>query len=348
MILRTQPAHSTNWGQLVISPLARAEQSAAWRISICAALALPSLFTNQTLSGTVVLGPSSIPGTQLIPSHGPAKITYDVYAIDATHLKFIEMDTGGTLSGDAFSQTSTSMPSNTTLASTLLGNIATGGFMVTDGNGNIGTSTEDVNNSGNVSPAPINFTGTTTAGGTGRSNAGLLLMEIDGAGIMVGTALPQSSTASLATSQGYALNLSGTNLSTGFYLEVDDIAEFSTSNNGTNLTGVTDKDYAPQGTQNYASNLSGSYTPPDSSGRGQLAANASNTNNGTLNGGFGLTYYTVDGSTFPFIESDNGQAQVTVGVFLKQNSSSSGSGATRPHLFLIPPLVRPQISRQQK
>jgi hypothetical protein len=111
------------------------------------------------LTGSVVLGPSATPATQL--AAGGFTIIYDVYAIDASHLKFIEMDANGTISGDAFSQTSTAMPSGT-LAFTLVGGVtapvAAGGFMVTDGAGNITTaSTEDVNNAGSVSPMPISF-----------------------------------------------------------------------------------------------------------------------------------------------------------------------------------------------
>ena len=240
--------------------------------------------------------------------------------------------------------------------------------MVTDSAGNVSnSSTEDVNSTGSFSPSPITFSAQTSGvAGSGRltlalsgftggteyvaypSSAGLLLLEIDGTGaMMAGNALTQSSTDSLSTSQGYALNLSGTNLglTTGQPVEVDDIAEFATASSGTNLTGVTDENYAPGSVPNYALALSGSYSAPDSNGRGQLAANAGNKNNGTINGGFSLTYYTVDGTSFPFIESDNGQ--VTVGVFLKQNSSASSSAATRSHTFVLPTLVRPHLARKQ-
>ena len=332
-------------------------------------------YPDEALTGTVVAGPSSTPGTQLVaaPSGGAANfsITYDVYAIDASHLKFIEMDASGTLSGDAFAQSTTTIPVNATLAFTLLGGtsstvVATGGFMVMDANGNVTSGSEDVNNTGTFSVTPITtFSAQTTIGGAGRYtllfsgfgagmqyvaypiNGGLLLLEIDNSGSMAGNALQQSSTASLETSQGYAMNLSGTNLglTTGQPVEVDDIAEFATSGSGTNLTGVTDENYAPGAVPNYALALSGNYTAPDASGRGQLAANAGNSNNGTLNGGFSVTYYTVDGTSFPFIESDNGQ--VTVGVFLKQNSSASSSAATRSHMFIMPTLVRPHLARRQ-
>jgi hypothetical protein len=66
------------------------------------------------------------------------------------------MDTNRTLSGDAFSQTSTTIPTGT-LAFTLQGDlasdspIAAGGFMVTDGTGDItNASTEDFNDRRNA------------------------------------------------------------------------------------------------------------------------------------------------------------------------------------------------------
>ena len=122
------------------------------------------------LSGTFALGPSSTPATQLTASGASTyAITYDVFAVDSTHLKFIEMDANGTLSGDAFSQTSTTMPTGA-LAFTLIGSIGTstsftvttaGGFMVTDGAGNItNASSEDfINSSGTASTSPIGFSG---------------------------------------------------------------------------------------------------------------------------------------------------------------------------------------------
>jgi hypothetical protein len=148
-------------------------------------------------------------------------------------------------------------------------------------------------------------------------------------------------------SQGYGLNLSGTNLgaSTGQLAEVDDIAEFATAASGLTLTGIIDENFAPGSSPNYAVALSGPYTTP-SGGRGQLSANAGNSTNSTLNGGFGLNYYTVDGTTFPFIENDGGQ--IAAGVFVKQNSSASSSAATRAHMYVLPPMVRPRIARKQK
>lgn len=334
--------------------------------------------TTENLSGTFALGPSSTPATQ-ITATGSSNyaITYDVFAVDATHLKFIEMDANGTLSGDAFAQTSTTMPTGT-LAFTLIGAIGTatsftatsaGGFLVTDGNGNItSASSEDfINSSGTATTSPIGFTGQ-YAGAGGRysigplsgfegasafaaypSSGGVLLLEVDNSGMMAGAAYPQSSTAVPDPSQGYGLNLSGTNLgaATGSLAEVDDIAEFATASSGLTFTGIIDENSAPnsQG-QTYALALSsGSYTAP-SGGRGQLGATAGNSTSSTLNGGFSVDYYTVDGTTFPFIENDGGQ--IAAGVFVKQNSSASSSAATRAHMYVLPSVLRPRTVRKQK
>jgi hypothetical protein len=324
-----------------------------------------------TLAGTFALGPSSTPATQVTATGASTyPITYDVFAVDTTHLKFIEMDANGTLSGDAFAQTSVTMPTGT-LAFTLIGETSqvvttAGGFMVTDGNGNItNASSEDfINSSGTASSSPITFSGLYTAGGTGRytltslagfqgatefaaypSSGGVLLLELDNAGIMAGAAYAQTSTDAPNPSQGYGLNLSGLNLgaSTGTAVEVDDIAEFATAASGLTLTGIIDENSLGS-SPNYALALSGSYVAP-SGGRGQVGANAGNSSNSTLNGGFTLNYYTVDGTTFPFIEVDGGQ--IAAGVFVKQNSTSSSSAAARPHLFAVQSVVHPRIARRQ-
>jgi hypothetical protein len=327
-------------------------------------------YTNQALAGNIVLGPSSSPATTLTTQQFGTQ-TYDVFAINGTHLKFIEMDASGTLSGDAYSQTSTTIPAGTfafTLAGSFPGaNAASvaGGFIVTDGSGNIiNTSTEDANNTGTVSPAPITFTGAYTAAGTGRitlgnfvnfsegsayaaypSSGGLLLLEIDDSGIMVGAAYPQTSGAAFAASQGYALNLSGVNLgaTTGFAAEVDDIAEFTANSSGSTVTGVIDENAS--GSPAYGVALSGTYGAL-ANGRGQIGANAGNNSNSTLSGGFNLTFYTVDGTTFPFIETDSGQ--VGSGVFVAQNPTASSSALAQSRMFVVQPLVRPNGAHWRK
>jgi len=321
-------------------------------------------YSGQALSGTLVLGPSSTPGTSFSASFPStvfaAPLTFDVFAIDATHLKFIEMDSFANLSGDAYAQTTSTIPTGT-LAFVLEGafpnvssTAAAGGFMVTDGNGNITTaSTADYNDGGTVSPSPLGFSGTYTAGGTGRYtlalsgfsegtsfvaypfNGGIFLLESDNSGIMVGAAYQQTQN-TFAASEGYGLNFTGQNLTNS--VEVDDIAEFTANSTGAAVTGVVDENSQPNGGPNVGLALSGTYTTPDTNGRGQVSANAGNSSVSTLNGGFLITYYAVDGTTYPFIETDS-NGQVTAGAFVKQNSGASAAVA-KPHLFSVTPLPR--------
>jgi hypothetical protein len=238
--------------------------------------------------------------------------------------------------------------------------------MVTDGAGNItAASTEDANIGGTVSQSPVSFTAQYTAGGTGRftlgnfagftagslyaaypSGGGLLLLEIDNGGVMSGAAYrPQSSTG-FNGSAGYGLNFSGVNLVSG--VEVDDIAEFASSSSGTTVTGIVDENFGPGGLPNYGLSLSGTYVVPDANGRGQIAANAGSKSNSTLNGGFGITFYTVDGTTFPFVETD-ANGQVATGVFFAQDASASASAAsTHSHMFVVQLPARPSTARWRK
>lgn len=328
---------------------------------------------NLALSGSLVSGPSSSPSTTVVSS--ALSGTFDVFTIDPNHLKFIEMDQTATLEGDAYSQTSTAMPTGDlvfTLAGVYPFNASTpayfaaGGVIVADAAGNItNASTEDYNENGNLSPTTAaSFSANYAAAGTGRytlsnfssfvggssyaaypSSGGVLLLEIDNSGVTAGAAYPQTSGASLAAPQGFALNLSGTNLTgvSSYYgggspVEIDDVAEFATKSGGT-LTGVLDENYAPGGGANFGIGLtSGTYNAPDSNGRGQLSTAAGNGTFGTLNGGFNLVYYSVDGTTFPFIEADS--AQVASGVFFQQNPTGASPAVRSRPMFVAPPILQ--------
>jgi hypothetical protein len=312
----------------------------------------------ETLSGSVVVS-STTPSTNLtFPNINTGlPLLFDVIPIDATHLKFIEMDQFATLSGDAFSQTTPTIAAST-MAFTMTGEIsstptAIGGFMVTDGAGNItNASSEDFNEGGSLSSAPGSFTASYTAAGTGRytlgnfngfvptsptyaaypSSGGLLLLEIDTAGFTSGAAYTQTPGATLAASQGFGLNLSGENSTSG---EVDDIAQFATGTSGS-VSGLIDENTSGS-TPVFDLVLSGSYTAP-SGGRGALSAAAGNNTVSTANGGFNLIYYTVDGTNFPFIESDT--TQVSAGVFVQQNATASSAAIAHPSMFVVRPVIR--------
>jgi len=323
-----------------------------------------AIYSNLTLTGQLTLGPSSTPSTTLINSSFTQ--TYDAIAIDATHLKLIEMDTGSTLEGDAYSQTSTSMPVGTLpftlIGLNLSGDFGAGGFIVTDNAGDItNASTEDYNADGTtVTSAPVPFMGNyaPVQSSSGRytlsnfsgfqgatefvaypSSAGLFLLEIDGGGTLFGIAYPAQSSTTFASGQGYGMNLSGILLSDG--VEVDDIAEFTAASSGA-VTGYVDENFTGSGggTANISLGTTSAFSAP-TAGRGQIGTGTNSI--GTLNGGFLLTYYTVDGTTVPFIESDNGQ--VATGVLLEQNASASSAELARAavkHLYVLPGMARPR------
>jgi hypothetical protein len=332
-------------------------------------------FPASTLTGSLVLGPSSTPSTTLNVANtsgsGVFSGVFDAFAIDATHLKFIEMDSTATLSGDAYSQTSPTIASGT-MAFTLAGFEFAAGGLITTNAGTI-TGTEDYNIEGtNVSsqssPVPFgaayavdptnagrytltNFT--TFEGGSSYaaypSSGGLLLLEIDDSGISVGAAYPQTAGAAFATSQGYGMNLSGINL-TGVgdgAVEVDDIAEFTAASAGT-ITGIIDENYDPAGSPTLGIALSsGTFGTIGSGGRYGISAAAANNNTGTLLGGFTLTYYAVDGTTFPFIEVDPGQ--VSTGVIVLQNASAASPAIAKSHsnMFVVHPLIRARAAKKK-
>ena len=326
-------------------------------------------YSNEALSGTLVLGPSSTPATVLTIANF-RQLTFDVFAIDSTHLKFIEMDATSNLVGDAFTQTNT-IPAGT-FAFTLQGSYpgattasAAGGFIVTDGNGNVtSSSTLDTNNGGTVSPTPSpTFSGSYAAAGTGRytlslspfdgtayaaypSSGGIFLLEIDDGGIMTGAAFQQSAT-TFAAGQGYGLNFSGANLADS--VEVDEIAEFTANSSGATVTGAVDENFQPGNSSPiYSLALSGTYIAP-TNGRGSITATAGNSSNSTLNGGFVITFYTVDGTSFPFIETDQGGGQITAGVFVQQSPTSSAAAMrANSHLFVPAPMVHSKAALKKR
>jgi hypothetical protein len=246
--------------------------------------------------------------------------------------------------------------------------------MLTDSSGDINSgSTEDYNIDGTV--GTIGFSGNYSSGGAGRytlsptngfsggslyaaypyaqgTSQGLLLLEIDDSlSIEAGAAYLQTAGATFATGEGYGLSLQGVvGVGTDDLAEVDDIAEFTASASTSSCGGVTtanaigaiDENLDPGGTGGYTSQLCAAYTAPDANGRGQLGTVAEN---GTANGGFLLTFYTVDGTTFPFIESDG--TQVSTGVFVEQNAAGS-SAVAKPHMFVQHPLIRVHAAKQNK
>jgi hypothetical protein len=296
-------------------------------------------FTQLVLNGSVSLGSGTAPGiATLNTSFG--NLTFDVYAIDSTHLKLIESDAQAFLVGDVFTQTTPSIP-NESLVFTMTGLdpaagtlFATGGVMSSNGT-SIPTGSEDINDGGTVdngTTTPFPFSGSFSATGGGRfqvtltgfvggsvfaaypSDGGLLMLETDSglnAGVTSGVALAQTAGATITASSGYGLNLSGEDVSGGPNSggELDEIAEFkTTSSNFTN--GLLDEnDGGPENPQNFG----GTYTVSNGSG------SATNVSSGLQS----MFFYVADSSTVLFLSTDPNQA--AQGLFQIQSAPQSGA-----------------------
>jgi hypothetical protein len=326
--------------------------------------------------GSVVLNSAGTGGTATITNASAdfTTLSFNVWVVSSTQLIFDETDGSNVLSGNAFTQ-QTTFPTGQ-IVFTLSGQNGTpdlfvaGGYATADssGDGNLTEGLEDYNDSLNNSTVPT-FTASTTNNGTGRfqlattafangtdsnlqfaaypSSGGVLMLENDSEGLAVGAAYAQSATA-LATSGGYAFNLTGANNlgpATPFG-EVDDIAQFNpgapatSSSSAPNMTGSLDENVL--GSLQPTSTLSGVYVPDTTNdGRGSITA----TNTNTLLGGFDLQYYVVNSSTVLFIDVDSESLldtdtfQVGTGVFQTQSSSASAnlahSAAFVAHPFLL-------------
>ncbi|HTW80703.1 MAG TPA: hypothetical protein VME23_14245 [Terracidiphilus sp.] len=305
------------------------------------------------VQGTVNVGS---PGSAQLttPAYGFGTLHFDVWVIDATHLKLIETDSTALLEGDAFVSTGqTSFPSGQlvfTLSGedTSDGTFAAGGLLTSDGSSQITGGLEDVNDEGYVEQAPTvdgsftsdgprtvlvlngiyngNFGNANLATGSYRFAAypyagGVMLLEIDnGAGITFGisggTIYPQSAT-SISGSSGYGLNLSGAN-GNG---EVDMIAEFAT--NGNSMTGLYDANNS--GMLVSDQNLGTGTYSVSSNGRGTLSFPDIQTNDNSMIGALNLTFYIVNSSTVVFLETDGDQ--VSTGTFQAQNASAESASS---------------------
>jgi hypothetical protein len=304
---------------------------------------VPQIYSNSPLSGSVSVGSGITPGTATLTSTFGSNLAFDVYAVDATHLKLIESDGIALLVGDVFTQPSASTIPAGNYVFTMAGtdtsdNLFTvGGLMASDGNSLIPSGSEDINDDGEVdggvTPAvPFAFSGNFSTVGNGRfllnlagfaggssfagypSSGGLLMLEIDtganvgigNAGITSGVAMAQTSGAGIAATQGYGLNNTGEDIT--IPAELDEIAQFTTTSTG--VTGIlNDNDGFALG----SSNVNGTYTP---SSNGAGSATLSNDLQS-------IFYYAADSSTVLFISTDPNQA--ASGVFEAQTAPSGNA-----------------------
>ncbi|MGA9528807.1 MAG: hypothetical protein WBS24_11890 [Terriglobales bacterium] len=290
-----------------------------------------------TLSGSVTAGS---PGTASLTT-SVGTYHFDVYMIDDTHLKFIETDSAPIMAGDAFSQQTSISNGIYAYAMDGLDNngypLALAGFFTAGSGSSISAGLEDYNDSGTGTVNQVGFGGSYTGFSGGRtqitltggffngnsavqtatfaaypSTGGIELLEIDGAGITTGFALPQGSTTTLATSQGYGLNISAFNSgSGGGAYEEDDIAQFDVNSTGSNYNGVEDiNDEGSTTSSTFNGTLTTSSEVP-----GYGAA-------GSTSGEINFNYYLANnGATALILETD--QIQSGTGVFELQNSTQN-------------------------
>lgn len=314
------------------------------------------LGTQLSLTGSVTIGSGTAPGSAVLASTF-GTFGFDVYAVDATHLKFIERDGQAVLVGDVFDQTSASIPAGNMVFNVsgldTTGNLfVAAGLVTSDGVSQFTNGLEDVNDAGvidgNTNPAtPVSFHGTFLSSGGGRfllsltgfsggtnfaaypSSGGLLLLEVDPGGFTTavtgGVVLPQQNGATLTTSQGYGMNLTGEDVGNG--AELDEIAEFKI--NGTTVTGLVDQnDFSVQlGGATATGNVNGTFTP---------ATNGTGTITFTHGGVAGIFYYPIDSTNALFIAADTTEA--TMGALQLQSTPASAQISTeRPRAI---PMMR--------
>ena len=322
-----------------------------------------SVSTNVAMTGGDV-DLSTFPGTaKLTTGTGASAVTYtfDVYPIDATHLKLIEIDSQPMLVGDAFTQT-TSIPAGNNvftlagfdLSPNVGGPFTAAGIFDFDSNGNIKSdSVEDINDAlipgefGSVTGgAAITAISTPLAGGRTEitftsgfvnGNDGIacssncLFAAYPSSGGLqmleidtggITSGIAYSQTATtLATGEGYGLNQSGIASTPNAFFSEDDIAEF-TNNNG-NFSGIIDVNQ--QGASLFFRNSFSANYSADTAVAGRGSVSPSNT-------GYFLTTYVVDSSTAVGVSSDN--TFVGLGALVKQNSSAK-SNAVANHLAVL-------------
>ena len=295
--------------------------------------------TGLGLSGAVSIGTGTAPGTATLnTSFGD--LVFDVYAIDATHLKLIESDGLAVLAGDVYTGAST-MPQGT-LAFTVAGldpsgaPFAAGGFVSSDGASNLSVGAEDINDDGTIDGGtttsnPFGGTFVASPSGSGRfaislsgfeggtnfaaypSSGGVLMLEVDSqtlyAATTAGVAMAQSSGATgLAASQGWVMSQTGADISGG--TELDQVAQFDTTSSNLTSGTIFLNDFGIANPSNYNLSSSSTYAAGGTSSSTGLA---------TLNfsgGSEQALYYAVSNSASLVLSADS--SDVSVGSFQLQ------------------------------
>ena len=272
------------------------------------------------------------------------------YVVDSTHLKLVEIDANGYLSGDMYSaptgssfNTSLLSASNyvfTALGSSSAGGYAAGGVFVSDGGGNVTGGAFDNNNAGTLatdqtfSSCPYTVDSSTgridlqvcPSGGTASefaaypTDAGdLVLVEIDANAISRGMAYPQTILAIAGTVQApvdgsFALNLGALAISSGATAGNPQSLEGQATLTGGAITGGhLDINNFNAVYQNDPVNTAGSsMTAPDATlGRGTATLAASDPA-----ASYSLVYYVIDNNRALLLDQDT--VRVGIGIASRQ------------------------------
>jgi len=300
---------------------------------------------------------TTFPGTaSLTTAASTTPFTFDVYPIDATHLKFIEIDAQPSLVGDAFTQAPSIPAGNNVftisgfdISSNVGGPFTAAGIFDFDSNGNVmSDSVEDINDAflpgqfGSITGGPaITAISSPLTGGrteitfvTGfvNGNAGIacssncifaaypssggLQMLEIDNGGMTNGIAYSQTATTLASGEGYGMNTTGVTTNSA----EDDVAEF-TNNNGS-FSGIIDIN--DQGATAFKNTFSANYAADATvAGRGTVTPSS----NGSL-----LTTYVIDNSTAVAVITD--PSMVGLAALVKQNSSAK-SNVVANHLAVL-------------
>lgn len=324
-----------------------------------------------SLTGSVSTGSGTAPGSATLNS-AFGGFGFDVYAIDATHLKLIENDGKAFLAGDVFSQPSATIPAANLAFSmsgaTGLGSTTTSptpfalaGTVTSDGTLNLNNGSEDVNNGGTIdngssTPTPYSFSGQFVADPSGNTNGrfqvtmsglqlggtnfaaypssgGLLMVEID-------TGLGAGITAGSALTQNSPAGLVASqgyamNLSGASSVgELDQIAQFNTTS--TSASGQLYQNNLGASTPTSSNSFTGTITA-GSNGNGEFIYNGNNQ---------GAFYYGVDSATSLALGIDG--SDVSLGVFEQQGSPTSTADVAARHLATVKAAVHARAAKTKK
>jgi len=270
--------------------------------------------TNNPVTGSIPVSSNGRGSATVNTTFGT--LTFAFYAVDATHLKMVEVDPSLVLGGEAFRQTgpftaaSVSGPFAFTIAGADVLNgapFAAGGVLTSDGVSAVTSGTEDINDGGTIAQN-AGLTGNYTMAATGRgtlnltttsgnftfviypSSGGVQVLETDVRFAATGTALKQTPSAftTNAFSGTYGLNFTGLTTTS----EVDAIGQF-TSNNGS-VNGIIDLNN--NGGITFGQPLSGTFSVT-SNGRTSMTLQ-------TPLGAQHMVMYVVDSNRALFIELD--------------------------------------------